>query len=175
MSDVKLKVTTKMLADYMRHLFPADDGGCLQVSSTLSLGRLIIAHAATSPVPVPMPDNDLVLPLRLPLNAATMVLKAKFLYFPAWSEAALNMAIAATFDLDFTGYYRAGESLKMDKKDIVEAFIFSRGLVSSDYFDALHKRAYRSELRMLEAMRDKLLRKVYYINESIDKSNLNKI
>lgn len=173
MADVKLKVTSVLLADYLRHIFPSAGDGDLRVSASNSLGKLLIAHARETSSPVEIVGEN-VMPLTFPVNSATQVLKNRFLYYPEWSVSALNMALSATFDYDFTGYYRAGEAVGMDKKDIVDGFIFSRHLFSMDYFDTLHKRAYRRELRDLEALRNKLIRRVYYINECINKENLTK-
>ena len=55
--------------------------------------------------------------------------------------------------------------------DIIDAYIFSRGLAPESY-DALHKRVYRREQKSREELKRKLLRKAYYINESINYSGL---
>ena len=86
----------------------------------------------------------------------------------------LNKALQAVFDLDFMGYYRKGQAAEFAKKDIVEAFVVSRKLVSADYVEALNKRAYRRQQRAAASLVKKLLRKSYYIDESIDDSGLKK-
>ena len=83
------------------------------------------------------------------------------------------MAIAAFFDIELRQYYLAGRELGFQKKDIVTAFIMSRGLFSADGFDALHKRIYRRSQRILDKMTGKLLQRVYYIDRTINTKGLN--
>jgi hypothetical protein len=59
----------------------------------------------------------------------------------------------------------------MRKMDIIDAFILSRGLIAES-FDALSKRTYRKELRNQELVRKRLLRRAYYLNESINYTGL---
>lgn len=172
MMVVKLKVDSPVLADYLRYLFPPDDSGVLKVSSVPALGKLLVAHVRESGRPVPGPEGAGVLALDLPAVPATQSLRDKFLYYSSSSAAALNLAASAVFDLDFTGYYRKGEALGLKKKDIIEAFILSRKLVSSDCFDALHKRVYRRGQKNMSDIAARLVRKAYYIDESIDTQGL---
>lgn len=86
----------------------------------------------------------------------------------------LNKALRAAFDLDFIGYYRKGQAAEFAKKDIIEAFVTSRKLVSTDCVDALYKRVYRRQQREAATLVKKLIRKAYYIDESIDTSGLPK-
>lgn len=86
----------------------------------------------------------------------------------------LNQALAAYFDLDFTGYYRRGQGAKFSKADIIQAFIVSRRLVSDDYFDALSKRMYRRQREEIAAITRKLRRRAYYLDEVLDISGLEK-
>lgn len=133
MLDVKLKVDSPMMADYLAYLFPPDSpGGPLKVYARNSIGRLLVAHC----------------------------------------KVALNMAINAFFDIEFKQYYLAGYELGVQKKDIVTAFIVSRGLFSTDYFDALHKRIYRQSQQTLDKLVKKLINKVDYINSSININGL---
>ena len=169
---VKLKVDSQIMCDYLRFLFPPGDNGALKVSSVSAVGKLIIAHCRESGRPVREPEGEYVLELDLPMLQSTQSLSYKFLYYSSSDTAAINLAIQAYFDLDFTGYYRRGEKLGFQKKEIVEAFILSRGLVSKDCFDALHKRVYRSEQRYMAALTGKLVRKAYYIDESINTKGL---
>ena len=55
-----------------------------------------------------------------------------------------------------------------------DAFITSRKLFSTDCFDALHKRVYRKGQASFEAIKQRLIRKAYYIDESIDYKGLGK-
>lgn len=171
MVHVKLKVNSQVNLDYLAYRYPPDAAGTLAVSSD-TLGKLLIAHCRISDMPVMEPDGDNVVTLALPVNQATQALANKWVYYSAADCSALNMAISAVFDLDFTGYYRKGEALGIKKKDIVEAYIVSRRLFSADCFDALHKRVYRRSQDTMEQLTRKLLRKAYYIDESIDYKGL---
>lgn len=169
---VKLRVAKKLDYDFLRWLYPAGAGGALEVRSDM-LGKLLVAHCRISETGRPdVPEGQGVAELRLPLNDATQNMRDKWLYYSPSDTAALNMAISSVLDLDFQGYYRKGESLGLQKKDIVEAYIISRNLFDAECFDSLHKRVYRREQEAFGRLTKKLLRKVYYINESIDYKGL---
>ena len=203
MLDVKLKVQSPMLADYMAWLFPpVVKGGPLVVKAGNAMGRLLVAHcraSVTPPVSEPTPvaeepalhDTEPVsaankpvgkrhkprrppveLSLALPDNDATWPLRDKWLYYPVADTKALNMALKATFDIDFGLYYARGIAQGWRKKDVVEAFVVSRGLFSSDCFDALHKRAYRRDIDTLETRVKQLLDKASYIDSNINLTGL---
>lgn len=63
---VKLKVDSKMYADYIAYLFPPGTDGALKVSSEHMMGKLLIAHCREAPRPMFESDDDLVVTLRLP-------------------------------------------------------------------------------------------------------------
>ena len=53
MLDVKLKVDSPMMADYLAYLFPPDSpGGPLKVYARNSIGRLLVAHCKVAEGPV---------------------------------------------------------------------------------------------------------------------------
>lgn len=161
-----------LLADFLIYLFPPDEkDGPLKVSSTCAAGALLIALAEPSAFPVE-PEGAHRVRLDLPwVRNATSAIHSKWVAYSKSSTARINLALQAEFDLDFAGYYRKGEELGIRKRDIIDAFIFSRGLSPGTY-DALHKRVYRREQKNQDDLRRKLLRKAYYINESIDYSGL---
>lgn len=168
MLDVKLKADSALMADYLRYLFPPErDGGPLMVTATNSVGRLMVAHCRAVDRPVGV-DGDHVLDLVLPRSRATQPLDGKFLHYTAADTAAVNMAVKAVFDIEFRLYYVKGLELGFQKKDIITAFIISRGLMTTDCFDALHKRAYRHGQRTMERLTEKLLQKVYYIDTTLN-------
>lgn len=171
---VKLKVDSQMYADYMAYLFPPGEDGVLKVTSEHLMGKLLIAHCREAPRPIFALDGELIITLRLPQCEATQNLRNKFLFYNAGDMLQLNQALRAVFDLDFTGYYRKGQAAEFAKKDIVEGFVTSRRLVSTDYVEALNKRVYRRQQRAAAALVKKLQRKAYYIDESIDDSGLKK-
>lgn len=173
MPDVKLKVDSPMMADYLAYLFPPESpDGPLKVSARNSVGKLLIAHCKVSERPVPS-DGDGFVELVLPNDEATKPLVNRFLYYNRHDTAALNMAVSAFFDIEFRQYCLAGSELGFRKKDIVSAFIVSRGLFSTDGFDALHKRVYRRSQRTFDKMVGKLLQRVHYIDRTINLKGLN--
>lgn len=170
---IKLKFDTELRLDYFGFLFPRIPGdGAYKVSTREPIGELLCARVRESWRPVDEPEGELVATLDLPLNPATRNVANKFIYYSQADTAALMMALSATFDLDFAGYYRKGENLGYGRKEIVEAFIISRNLVEIDCTDTLYKRAYRTSQRRMKALTQRLLRRCYYLDESINLKGL---
>lgn len=163
------KAENMMLTDYLRYLFPPDDNGnvCV-VKSAHDFGALLISHVRESERPVMIPEGDFVLELKLPLCDATQSIANKFIYYSVGDMRRLNSGLAAIFDIDLKAFYLKAEGMGFSKKEIIEAFVISRGLAGCDPYDALHKRIYRSEQAKMKAVSRKLLRKVYYMFESLD-------
>lgn len=170
---IKLKFDSQLKLDYLGFLFPRISGETTyKVSTREPIGELLCARVKESPRPVAEPSGEMVATLDLPLNPATRNAAYKFIYYSQADTAALMMAISATFDLDFAGYYRKGESLGYGRKEIVEAFIISRNLVEVDCSDTLYKRVYRTSQRKMKNLTKKLLRRCYYLDESINLKGL---
>lgn len=173
---IRLRFDSPLKLAYFGYLFPRLPGEDIyKVSTREPLGALLVAHILTADRPVAPPEGDLVAVLDIPLNAASQNLSNKFVYYSQAGTAALMMAVGATFDLDFAGYYRKGTNLGYGRKDIVEAFIISRNLVEVDNRDTLYKRIYRSNRLQMKEMTKKLLRRCYYLDESIDLSGLKEV
>lgn len=168
-----LQLDSEMLTDYIRYIFNGDGTSPLKISSSHEFGELLIAHARTSDRPVPRPDGNHVIEIELPMSNATQSLANRFLYYSKADMKRLNMGLNAIFNIDLRTYYLKGLDLEWPKKDIITAFITSRKLFSTDVYDSLHKRAYRREIAKQSKLTKKLLRKVYYIHESIDSTGLN--
>lgn len=167
-----INVDSQMLADFLRYLFPPSEGSeACRISVSRPVGALMVAFARPALMPYPVSGDHLV-HLDIPrYDNATSSLTNHYVYFTKEAAARINLALKAEFDLDFAGYYRKGEELGFRKMDIVEAYIFSRHLAPEDY-DALHKRSYRNQQRAQERIKQRLLRKAYYINESINYDGL---
>ena len=168
MYQAVIKVDSQMLADFLRYIFPPVNGSeYCRVSASRPVGALMVAYAQPSVMPCPVSGDHLV-HLDIPwCRNATTSLTNHYVFFSKEASARINLALKAELDLDFAGYYRKGEELGMRKMDIVEAYIFSRRLAPENY-DALHKRVYRNQQRVQERIRLRLLRKAYYLNESIN-------
>lgn len=167
---ISLTIYKPMNAAFLSWLYTREEDGALAVRSDI-FGGLLEAHVRTAVLPVEAPRGDNVFRLRLPVNDVTRALEDKWVYYSKSDEAALNMALDSVFDMDFTGYYLRGQRCGFKKKDIVEAYIQSRGLSDIGGFDTLHKRVYRAELDSYNRLRTVLLRRLYYIDETIDGIN----
>ena len=167
-----ISVESRMLADFLRYLFPPDEkSGALNVSARHPTGALMVAYAKASVTPVNTAGDHLV-QVDIPfIHGATSSLTNHYVYFPKEATTRINLALRAEFELDFAGYYRRGEELGMRKMDIIDAYIFSRKLAPENY-DAMHKRVYRNQQRIQERIKQRLLRKAYYLNESINYDGL---
>lgn len=172
MFQAVISIESQLYADYLRYLFPPDKGsGCCAVSTTHPAGALMVAFARASEMPVEIHGDHLV-KVDLPwYRNATSSIANHFVYFDKSATARINLALKAEFELEFAGYIRKGEEYGMRKMDIIEAFIFTRGLTPENY-DALHKRTYRKAQRSQERLKQKLLRKAYYIDEQINYKGL---
>lgn len=172
MFQAVISIESQLYADYLRYIFPPDEGSdrCV-ISTTHPTGALMVAYAKASEKPVDVHGDHLV-KVDLPwYRNATSAIENHFIYFDKGATARINLALKAEFELEFAGYIRRGEECGMRKMDIIEAFIFTRGLTPENY-DALHKRTYRKAQRNQERLKQKLLRKAYYINEQIDYKGL---
>lgn len=171
MATCYLNVTAPLLADFLRYLFPPKDGtGELCISTTTPTGALMVALAGHYESPVPHSEDAIA--CYLPLTRYIIQPTDKwYAGYDAAATARINLALKAEFELDFFLYMQKGLSMGILKKDIIDAYIISRGLVPESY-DALHKRVYRDQVRAQNMIAGRLLRKAYYINESINYKGL---
>ena len=165
--EVKFRPTNPLLADYLRYLFPPLPDGRLKVKSSHDVGRLIISYCRTSPTPVDTGEGDM-LTFVLPKTHITQNFVHKFLYITVIDMNRINLALQAVFNLDFAVFMQKGLSAEFSKTELIDAFITSRGLVTTDNFEALHKKEYRLMQRKKESIFHKLYRKSSYIQETID-------
>lgn len=174
MFQATISIESQLYADYLRYIFPPDkESGRCAISTTRPTGALMVALAQASDTPVEVVGQHQV-KVDLPwYRNATSSIENHFIYFDKGATARINLALKAEFELEFAGYIRKGEECGMRKMDIIEAFIFTRGLTPENY-DALHKRTYRKAQRDQERLKKKLLRKAYYIDEQIDYKGLTK-
>lgn len=168
---VQFKIDGQMYADFLKYLFPPQEDGTLQVSMTHGLGVLFAIYAKQSIIQMPPPIGASVCSLNLPDCKVTKNLKNRWLYFDTHSTFLLNKALKEYFALDFSTYLQLGKGVHK-KREIIEAYIFSRKLINTDNLESLQKRAYRRELTKIEVIVNTLTRKGKYINESIDRSGI---
>lgn len=172
MIEVSINLQTGYYLDYLGYLFPRDpETGAYAVSSTTDLGKLLIAYAKVSDMPVTQPpagDNVKTVTLSLPLTDTSQDRRNKWLYYTETDTARLQAVLKAQFNMDFVAYYLRGSVMGHQKKEIIEMFIVSRRLISVDPFEALHKRIYRMEQKKMQAVSQKLIRKANYFEESLN-------
>lgn len=169
--EVFFVAENRLLTDYIYYMAKRDDHKdktALYLPSTSWFGSLLIASCRISQKPIRRPDGDNVICIRLPINDATQYLENHFIFISKADMARLNAALKSIFEIDLYTYYLKAKDLGIRKKDALEAFIISRGLNSVDRFDAMTKRIYRRETSALSNTTKILLRKINYINESIN-------
>ncbi len=165
--QVTLKLDSQLLLDFFKFLFPIKDGVC-RITTTKPLGGQLIYYVRTSTKRIDVKGQYLV-NIELPKSGSTTAyLENKWLYYTVNEMRLLNIALKDLFNIDFAAYYHRGEELGYKKKEIIDAYILSRGLYTIDPYDALSKRLYRKQQKDLKAKQSYLLRKAYYIQETID-------
>jgi hypothetical protein len=112
--------------------------------------------------------------LVLPRHQTTYAAMTRYIYFTNVDTKRLNMILDALFNIDLDTFYLQGIQAGIPKRDIIEAFIISRRLVSADYADTLNKRTYRSSLTAIRRKADTILRKARYHFSQIEPPPLKK-
>ena len=139
-------VDDRIHMDYLAYLFERDTSGAYIVTARNCFGKLIIGHTQAASLPPKEACGKFAVTFILPIN----------------------ISLRAYFELDFWEFVQRRKALRQRKEEIIEAFILSRKLFSAEYFESLHKRAYRRELKELEALKRKLTRRAYYIESLVD-------
>ncbi|MGM9748310.1 MAG: hypothetical protein ACI3ZN_05885 [Candidatus Cryptobacteroides sp.] len=160
-----------MLKDYLRYMMAGNDQASddsIKINGATWFGTLLIACIKTSPTPVHQDTSGKVaVRLELPSSDSTANLNNKWLYITSSDTKRLNSALMTIFEIDLFSYYEKAKHLGIQKKDAVSSFIVSRQLISKDVYEAIHKRIYRKEAARLDDMQHRLIRKLYYIDETI--------
>ncbi len=160
--QIKFRADNQLNLDYLRHIFDAASGKPIRLSLANDFGRMAIGFFKASDTPDDQPDDELTVTLVLPDHATTRSALTRHIYYTAVDTKRLNMILDALFNIDLDTYYIQGIQAGMLKRDIIEAFILSRRLVSVDYTDTLSKRTFRTSLSAIRNMTDILHRKVRY-------------
>ena len=172
MIETNISLQDGYYLDYLEYLFPRDTkSGAYAVSSVTNIGKLLIAFAKVSDLPVPEPEareGFRTVKLALPLVDISQDLQNKWLYYTKGDTARLQAVLRTEFNIDFVSYYLRGSVMGVQKKEIIEMFIVSRKLITVDPYEALHKREYRMEQKKMQEHSRKLLRKANYFEESLD-------
>ena len=135
-------VDDRIHMDYLAYLFERDTSGAYIVTARNCFGKLIIGHTQAASLPPKEACGKFAVTFILPINEATQNFQNKFIYLSAQATKQLNISLRAYFELDFWEFVQRRK--------------------------ALRQRAYRRELKELEALKRKLTRRAYYIESLVD-------
>ncbi len=166
--EIKFRANSPLMLDYLRHLFNAEPDEPIRISLANDFGRMAVGLYKSSATPVEQIDDDLTATLVLPRHPTTKSAQFRYVFFTDTDNKRLNLILDALFNIDLDTYYLQGIQAGMPKRDIIEAFIVSRGLVTKDYTETLNKRAYRTSLATIRRQTDLLHRKARYHLSRID-------
>lgn len=169
MAYARIHIPDPIEASYVSYLFPKNkDTGRCQVKCSQIVGRLLVALASPDQ-PKPREHAGAAILVELPKSFGLKEYGDTELYYSEDDEFRIREAVSAMFDLDFFRYYMKGMEYGYEKRETIEMFIISRGLLEDEPFERLHKRVYRRELRAMQARREQLLRKAkYFFDERND-------
>lgn len=160
--QIKFRPDDQLSYDYLRYLFDAKAGDPIRITLTNDFGRMAVGLYKVSDKPDDRMDDALTATLVLPRHQTTYAALTRYVYFTETDTKRLNMILDALFNIDLDTYYLQGIQAGMPKRDIIEAFVVSRRLVSADYAETLNKRTYRSSLAAIRRKADVIYRKARY-------------
>lgn len=160
--EIKFRAHDQLSIDYLRYLFDAEPDGPIRISLTNDFGRMVVGLYKVSDIPEDHEDDPLTVTLLLPRHQTTSAAMTRYIHFTKADTKRLNMILDALFNIDLDTYYLQGIQAGMPKRDIIEGFVISRRLVSTDYADTLNKRTYRTSLAAIRRKADLLYQKARY-------------
>lgn len=168
--QISISIKKPLYRDYLRGMFKKTESGAYKVTREHVFGRFIVASVEYRKFPSKRIIDETTVLLDLPGCNALASAGKNFLYLSKESELHLNDQLSALFTIDFDRYCIQGEKLHMMKKDIVEAFIINRRIISliGDN-ETLKKRHYRDELETQKNYARTLLNRAYHSNSRIEK------
>ena len=168
---IKFRPDDQVSFDYLHYLFNASPGKPIRVTLTNDFGRMAVGLYKVSDRPGDLPDDSLTVTLILPRHQTTYAAQTRHIFFTRVDTKRLNMILDALFNIDLDTYYLQGIQAGMPKRDIIEAFVVSRHLVSTDYADMLNKRTYRTSLAAIRRKADLIYEKARYHFSKIERPN----
>ena len=146
---VLLPLRKSYFEDYLRWHFNSGHEQ-LAISLRSPLGKMLYGHISVSFKPVPKPEGERILTLRLPTKDANR-LPSGFYYYHKYVIDQINDLIDFYFDTDFRQYCLVGLELGMQRKEIYESFLKNRNIVNStDFYERLKKRDYRRRQSLIK-------------------------
>lgn len=172
--QIKFRTKDQLALDYLRYLFNTPPEQPIRLTLANDFGRMAVGLYKFSEKPDDRPDDTMTATLVLPRHQITYAARTRYIYFTDVDIKRLNMILDALFNIDLDTFYLQGIQAGIPKRDIIEAFIISRRLVSADYADTLNKRTYRSSLTAIRRKADIILRKARYHFSQIEPPPLKK-
>lgn len=165
---VKFNVKNKVLFNYLAYLFHRNPNGSFRVTMKNDFGRLVVALVRRTPDELPIEGGEFTASLLLPKNSLTKNAELSYLYFTAQDTARLNVLLDTIFNLDLNAYYQKGCRRKIQKREIIEAFVVSRRLFIDDFAETIGKRIYREQLKEFSYLVTALYDKARHTNDRIE-------
>lgn len=163
-TKVTFNVQTNLLRDYLGYLFAKSSDREYIITARSDFGKLLIAHLQPADRLPLFKPTERSATLVIPTNEATINFSNKFVCYSSQSTIQLNFALTAIFNLDFWQYSIECKAMGLRNDEMIESFIFSRKLLSGEFFESLKKRAYRKDVETLKLLTTKLKRRYYNIN-----------
>lgn len=142
---IKLAIRKEEHEDYLRFIFGAPRKGAIPIDRIRDVGKYICSRVRYSDKPLPpkLLKGDILVDLILPergLRTAT----THYLHFTQEDVDKINDFITAEFNQFFRAYMLAGMEIKLEYKDLIDAFMTGIGIRNpGTKFDTLKKKDYR--------------------------------
>ncbi len=148
--SVKIPIKKDTTVAYLRHLFQTSRNGPLLINRNISEGKFINSHISYSDMPVKKtPGNcyeELIVYLpKNPLNEHVN----KFTFIRSVDAEQINDYLEAKFELFFRSVIIAGDSMGIQKKDLIEAFVMGTKIPFDEkIIERLKKNDYRYRVKI---------------------------
>jgi len=165
--QISLSIKKAIYRDYLKGIFELRNGK-LVLTRDHDFGRAIISRISYSRKPVDNEVDHTTVVFSVPASRLMNNASRYYLYLTKDDERKLCEQLELIFKLDMDRYFLEGCKLKMMRKDIVQAFILKRNIVTliGDN-ETLKKREYRDQQNKLKTYTQMLLKKVNYLDSQI--------
>ena len=168
--QIAISIKNPIYRAYLKGIFELKNGYLL-LTRDHDFGKVIISRVKYSREPIKMIVDHTTVVFDLPSGRSLANGEKYYLYICKEDQAKINEQLDAIFNIDFDRYCLEGKKLSMMQKDVIQAFIISRKIISliGDN-ETLKKREYRDQLSVMKKYEDQLRKKAYYRNAHIEKS-----
>ena len=167
--EIKLNIRNEYLYMYLGYIFRKTPDDKFIVSRATDLGRICCAYVKYTDTPCLLPDAEFTATLILPKSCNIPDRAERFYtHFDSFDTDRINDAIYAESNYDFRAFYHTGRTLGYRQKEIISAYIQTRGLHTDTGPDTLKKKAYRFELEKQKKLSIALVNKAKYITKQVE-------